>query len=248
PAASVVAEPVLPPAPSPFVPQIVHEKRDFAKELADNQAAKLALKEKYKSDGLDDDEYEAQFDQLQEAKVGIQTAQALAIQAQQMNEQLADQSWEYVQRQFFAAPENASIQTNRLLFGAWQEAMQQVVNEAALANRQITDWELMHGARRMLADAGMLTPATSAAAPAPAVPGAAAPAPTTPPAPNRNPPLQNVPPTLAFAPSAASPGQAATADELAGLSIEDLEERLARSTEDDRDKILKAAPGMFASN
>ena len=126
----------------------------LAQEIAEVQAAKVALREKHRAGEIDDDVYDTEFDALQDRKSALVTGQALAEQRAELNTAFADQSWAYVQRQFLASPDNAALLQKPLLFSTWEAAMQTVVNQAAEQRLQLSDWDIMAHARKMLADEG----------------------------------------------------------------------------------------------
>lgn len=225
------------PGPAPFVPNYTAEARDFDAEVTKVKGDLKALKQQHTDGLIEDDAYDTQFESLQDAKTGLLIAQSTAQTRAELNQQNADQSWSYLQDQFFADPLNAPLRANTILFAAWEASMQEVVNDAARAGRQITDWQLMHEARQKLAEQGIGGTAATVAAAAVATPQ---------PKPDRTPPLGNVPVTLANAPAAAAPGTQSTAEALAEIGdIESLEELLAGKSEGDRDAILRATPGAF---
>lgn len=238
PAPAAATEPVVAAPPAPFVPQYTADAKDFAGEIAATNQALLDLKQRYKSgeEGLTEEVYETQFDLLQQQRVDLTLAKGQAELTASLNQQNADQQWQYLQRQFLSGADNVGIATNPMLFAAWESGMQLVVNEAAAEGRQLTDWDMMVGARQKLVEAGMLTGATAA-------PAAPAPAATPPAKPDRSPPMQDVPATLSGVPAAADPGTRTTAENLADNNIEDVEDWLAGKSEAERDRILSAVPG-----
>ncbi|HEY1034556.1 MAG TPA: hypothetical protein VGE09_06205 [Pseudoxanthomonas sp.] len=243
PAPAADTTPTAAPPAQPFVPTMKVEDRDFDKELADNKAALLDLRAKHAAGELDDDAYELQYEQLQDQKVSIKVEQSSAALAQQFNQQGLDQSWEYLQKQFLLLPENAAINGNKLVFAAWEAAMQDVVNDAAQQNRQITDWDLFAGARQKLVEAGLMT-----AAPARQEPAAAAAA-AVPAQPDRRPPLNEVPTTLSAVPAGADALGRSTVDQMVESGdIEDIETRMSGMSEVDRERLLAGVPGHFLNN
>ncbi len=235
------------PAPTPFVPQYQVENRDFDAELADVQAKLLALKTEYKAGNIDDDAYEAQFEALQDTRSTLRVEQSSAKLTAELNQQNQDQQWAYLNKQFLSLPENAQIGANPILFSAWETAMQVVVNEAAKAGTQLTDWDLMAQARQKLVEGGMLGSAAARAAPdaAPAAPVV----PVVPEKPDRRAPLKDVPATLSTTPAAADALARPAAEHLADEdSIEDLEEKLASMSESARDRVLSQVPGGFVDD
>lgn len=234
-AAAAAAAPAQP-GPAPFVPTYTAVARDFDAEVAKVKADLKALKALHAGGDIEDDAYDEQFETLQDAKTGLLIAQSTMQTRAELNQQNADQSWSYLQDQFFADAANAPLRANSILFAAWEASMQEVVNDAARAGRQLTDWQLMHEARQKLAEQGIFgaTAATAAAAATPQ------------PKPDRTPPLGTVPVTLASAPAAAAPGTQSTAEALAETGdIEDIEALLAGKSEAERDQILRGTPGAF---
>lgn len=246
PAAAVVEAPTpVVEAPSqpaaPFVPAYAAPAaRDFATELT---AADTALQELRKQraagelDELTDDQYEAQLDTLRDTRSEIKSDAKIHQMQSELASQSQNQAWEYLQNQFFAVPGNAEIRADGMRFAAWENAMQVVVNEAALAGKQITDWEVMSGARDKMAAAGMLGGAAT-----PTATGT----PTPQPKPDRSAPLKDVPASLAHVPAAAESGQRPTSQAMGEMGgIEDIERTFANKTEAERDMILRGVPGMF---
>lgn len=241
PAAATVAAP----AAVPFVPQYIPDARDFDAELQGVNSLLTELRAKHSAGSIEDDAYEVEYERLQNQKMDLRIEQSNAKLRAELSQQNADQSWAYLQNQFFADPANAAIRTSGMLFASWEAAMQDVVNEAAADGRQVTDWDLMTEARKKMVEAGIPLPAAGGASNAPA-PNAAPATPATPPKPDRTPPMGNVPQTLATAPSAADPGQRGTSDQLADIGdIEDIEDRLANMGEAQRDAVLRGTPGAF---
>lgn len=237
PAVPAVSEP--PPA-TPFVPTYAADERDYGKEIGDINGKLQALKEKYKAGDVEDEAYEQQYEDLRDERSRVERAQDMATLQQQMSQQNADQSWAYLQRQFLSRPENAAIAASPMRFAAWEQAMQSVVNEAAAAGRQLTDWDILAGARDLLVTEGLLQASAAATAP----PVAQAPA-----KPDRSAPLAEVPNTLSTVPAAADPTSRSTADAAAGMdNIEDIESFLAGKSESERDRILRDVPGSFVAD
>lgn len=237
PAVPAVSEP--PPA-TPFVPTYAADERDYGKEIGDINGKLQALKEKYKAGDVEDEAYEQQYEDLRDERSRVERAQDMATLQQQMSQQNADQSWAYLQRQFLSRPENAAIAASPMRFAAWEQAMQSVVNEAAAAGRQLTDWDILAGARDLLVTEGLLQASAAATAP----PVAQAPA-----KPDRSAPLAEVPATLSTVPTAADPTSRSTADAAAGMdNIEDIESFLAGKSESERDRILRDVPGSFVAD
>ncbi|WP_336357340.1 hypothetical protein [Stenotrophomonas muris] len=237
PAAPAASEP--PPA-TPFVPTYAADERDYGKEISEINGKLQALKEKYKAGDVEDEVYEQQYEDLRDERSRVERAQDIATLQQQLSQQNADQSWAYLQRQFLSRPENAAIAASPIRFAAWEQAMQSVVNDAAAAGRQLTDWDILAGARDLLVTEGLLQ--ASAAATAPPV----APAPAKP---DRSAPLGDVPATLSTVPAAADPTSRSTADAAAGMdNIEDIESFLAGKSESERDRILRDVPGSFVAD
>lgn len=235
PVADAAAAPAQP-GPAPFVPTYTAVARDFDAEVAKVKVALKELKALHGAGTVEDDAYDEQFEALQDSKTALLIAQSNAATRAELNQQNADQSWSYLQDQFFADAANAPLRANSILFAAWEASMQEVVNDAARAGRQLTDWQLMHEARQKLAEQGIFgaTAATAAAAATPQ------------PKPDRTPPLGTVPVTLASAPAAAAPGTQSTAEALAETGdIEDIEALLAGKSEAERDQILRGTPGAF---
>lgn len=235
PVADAAAAPAQP-GPAPFVPNYTAVARDFDAEVAKVKADLKELKALHGAGTVEDDAYDEQFEALQDSKTALLIAQSNAATRAELNQQNADQSWSYLQDQFFADAANAPLRANSILFAAWEASMQEVVNDAARAGRQITDWQLMHEARQKLAEQGIFGAAAAVAAAA-----------VTPqPKPDRTPPLGTVPVTLASAPAAAAPGTQSTAEALAETGdIEDIEALLAGKSEAERDQILRGTPGAF---
>nr|DAH87210.1 MAG TPA: hypothetical protein [Caudoviricetes sp.] len=229
------------PAPAtPFVPTYAADERDYGKEIGDINGKLQALKEKYKSGDVEDKAYEQQYEDLRDERSRVERAQDMATLQQQMSQQNADQSWAYLQRQFLSRPENAGIAASPMRFAAWEQAMQSVVNEAAAAGRQVTDWDILAGARDLLVSEGLLQASTAATAPPAAQPPAK---------PDRAAPLGDVPATLSTVPAAADPTSRSTADAAAGMdNIEDIESFLAGKSESERDRILRDVPGSFVAD
>lgn len=237
PAAPAASEP--PPA-TPFVPTYAADERDYGKEIGDINGKLQALKEKYKAGDVEDEAYEQQYEDLRDERSRVERAQDMATLQQQMSQQNADQSWAYLQRQFLSRPENAAIAASPMRFAAWEQAMQSVVNDAAAAGRQLTDWDILAGARDLLVTEGLLQASAAATAP----PVAQAPA-----KPDRSAPLAEVPNTLSTVPAAADPTSRSTADAAAGMdNIEDIESFLAGKSESERDRILRDVPGSFVAD
>ncbi|MGG2100395.1 hypothetical protein [Stenotrophomonas sp. NRRL B-14846] len=236
-AAPAAAEP--PPA-TPFVPTYAADERDYGKEIGEINGKLQALKEKYKAGDVEDEVYEQQYEDLRDERSRVERAQDIAALQQQLSQQNADQSWAYLQRQFLSRPENAAIAASPIRFAAWEQAMQSVVNDAAAAGRQLTDWDILAGARDLLVTEGLLQASAAATAP----PVAQAPA-----KPDRSAPLADVPATLSTVPAAADPTSRSTADAAAGMdNIEDIESFLAGKSESERDRILRDVPGSFVAD
>lgn len=236
-AAPAAAEP--PPA-TPFVPTYAADERDYGKEIGDINGKLQALKEKYKAGDVEDEAYEQQYEDLRDERSRVERAQDIAALQQQLSQQNADQSWAYLQRQFLSRPENAAIAASPIRFAAWEQAMQSVVNDAAASGRQLTDWDILAGARDLLVTEGLLQASAAATAP----PVAQAPA-----KPDRSAPLADVPATLSTVPAAADPTSRSTADAAAGMdNIEDIESFLAGNSESERDRILRDVPGSFVAD
>lgn len=237
PAAPAAPEP--PPA-TPFVPTYTADERDYGKEIGEINGKLQALKEKYKAGDVEDEVYEQQYEDLRDERSRVERAQDIAALQQQLSQQNADQSWAYLQRQFLSRPENAAIAASPIRFAAWEQAMQSVVNDAAAAGRQLTDWDILAGARDLLVTEGLLQASAAATAP----PVAQAPA-----KPDRSAPLADVPATLSTVPAAADPTSRSTADAAAGMdNIEDIESFLAGKSESERDRILRDVPGSFVAD
>lgn len=237
PAAPAASEP---PPSAPFVPTYAADERDYDKEIGNINGKLQALKEKYKAGDVEDEAYEEQYESLRDERSRIERAQDMATLQQQMSQQNADQSWAYLQRQFLSRPENAAIAASPMRFAAWEQAMQSVVNDAAAAGRQLTDWDILAGARDLLVTEGLLQASAAATAP----PVAQAPA-----KPDRSAPLGDVPATLSTVPAAADPTSRSTADAAAGMdNIEDIESFLAGKSESERDRILRDVPGSFVAD
>ncbi|WP_164172677.1 hypothetical protein [Stenotrophomonas maltophilia] len=229
-----------PPPATPFVPTYAADERDYGKEIGEINGKLQALKEKYKAGDVEDEAYEQQYEDLRDERSRVERAQDMATLQQQMSQQNADQSWAYLQRQFLSRPENAAIAVSPMRFAAWEQAMQSVVNEAAAAGRQLTDWDILAGARDLLAAEGLLQPSAAATAPPVAPPPAK---------PDRSAPLGDVPATLSTVPAAADPTSRSTADAAAGMdNIEDIESFLAGKSESERDRILRDVPGSFVAD
>ncbi|MDZ7475809.1 hypothetical protein U5F73_12485 [Stenotrophomonas pavanii] len=237
PAAPAASEP--PPA-TPFVPTYAADERDYGKEIGEINGKLQALKEKYKAGDVEDEVYEQQYEDLRDERSRVERAQDIAALQQQLSQQNADQSWAYLQRQFLSRPENAAIAASPIRFAAWEQAMQSVVNDAAAAGRQLTDWDILAGARDLLVTEGLLQASAAATTP----PVAQAPA-----KPDRSAPLADVPATLSTVPAAADPTSRSTADAAAGMdNIEDIESFLAGKSESERDRILRDVPGSFVAD
>ncbi|HGM6931330.1 TPA: hypothetical protein ACKQDF_000795 [Stenotrophomonas maltophilia] len=229
-----------PPPATPFVPTYAADERDYSKEIGDINGKLQALKEKYKAGDVEDEVYEQQYEDLRDERSRVERAQDIATLQQQLSQQNADQSWAYLQRQFLSRPENAAIAASPMRFAAWEQAMQSVVNEAAAAGRQLTDWDILAGARDLLVTEGLLQASAAATAP----PVAQAPA-----KPDRSARLADVPATLSTVPAAADPTSRSTADAAAGMdNIEDIESFLAGKSESERDRILRDVPGSFVAD
>ncbi|MDH0106942.1 hypothetical protein, partial [Stenotrophomonas maltophilia] len=229
-----------PPPATPFVPTYAADERDYGKEIGEINGKLQALKVKYKAGDVEDEAYEQQYEDLRDERSRVERAQDMATLQQQMSQQNADQSWAYLQRQFLSRPENAAIAVSPMRFAAWEQAMQSVVNEAAAAGRQLTDWDILAGARDLLAAEGLLQPSAAATAPPVAPPPAK---------PDRSAPLGDVPATLSTVPAAADPTSRSTADAAAGMdNIEDIESFLAGKSESERDRILRDVPGSFVAD
>ncbi len=225
-------------APAHFVPTYTPESRDFNTEISGINQQLVELKAKYKAGDVEDDQYEDLYEQLRDQRSVLERAQDRAEITAQLNQQNSDQSWAYLQRQFLSDPQNAVIAASPLLFSAWATAMEVVVNDAAVANVQLTDWDVLTKAREELVKAGMLGVAAAANQPAAPVPDK----------PNRAAPIHQVPQTLSSVPAAADPSSRATVDAAAEQNIEDLEAYLASKPEAERDRILKDLPGQFADD
>lgn len=243
PAAAAVVEAVTPmPQPAaPFVPAYAAPAaRDFATELTTTETALTELRQKRTAGDLDeltDDQYEAQLDTLRDQRSEIKSDYKIHQMQADLASQSQNQAWEYLQNQFFAVPGNAEIRADGMRFAAWENAMQVVVNEAALASKQITDWEVMSSARDKMAAVGMLGAAATPAASA---------TPTPQPKPDRSAPLQNVPASLAHVPAAAEAGQRPTSEAMGEMGgIEEVERLFANKTEAERDMILRGVAGHF---
>lgn len=229
------------PPPQPFTPVYSTESRDYAAEIADVNKRLGEIRTAMREGDMDEDAYEAEFEQLQEKRAQLRVDQAMADNRAEMSRQAADQAWLYLQNQFFADPANAHIRSSAGIFAAWEAEMQALVNEASQEGRQITDWEIMHGARQRLVAQGF---PLAAGAQQRNAPQEGKPA-NQPPPPDRSPRMGEVPATLGSAPSVASVGGRASAEEMAGMNIEDIEDRLARMGEDQRDALLRGTPGAF---
>lgn len=229
-----------PPPATPFVPTYAADERDYGKEIGEINGKLQALKEKYKAGDVEDEVYEQQYEDLRDERSRVERAQDIAALQQQLSQQNADQSWAYLQRQFLSRPENAAIAASPIRFAAWEQAMQSVVNDAAASGRQLTDWDILAGARDLLVTEGLLQASAAATAP----PVAQAPA-----KPDRSAPLADVPATLSTVPAAADPTSRSTADAAAGMdNIEDIESFLAGKSESERDRILRDVPGSFVAD
>lgn len=248
PAAAVAADVATPAAPAapepppatPFVPTYAADERDYGKEIGEINGRLQALKEKYKAGDVEDEVYEQQYEDLRDERSRVERAQDIAALQQQLSQQNADQSWAYLQRQFLSRPENAAIAASPIRFAAWEQAMQSVVNDAAASGRQLTDWDILAGARDLLVNEGLLQASAAATAP----PVAQAPA-----KPDRSAPLADVPATLSTVPAAADPTSRSTADAAAGMdNIEEIESFLAGKSESERDRILRDVPGSFVAD
>lgn len=236
--AAVQPPPAAAAAPAHFVPTYTPESRDFNTEISGINQQLVELKAKYKAGDVEDDQYEDLYEQLRDQRSVLERAQDRAEITAQLNQQNSDQSWAYLQRQFLSDPQNAVIAASPLLFSAWATAMEVVVNDAAVANVQLTDWDVLTKAREELVKAGMLGAAAAANQPAAPVPDK----------PNRAAPIHQVPQTLSSVPAAADPSSRATVDAAAEQNIEDLEAYLASKPEAERDRILKDLPGQFADD
>ena len=235
--AAPATEAAPPAPPAVFVPTYAGDQRDFDAELGEVSTKLKELRTKHGTGDIEDDAYEAAYEELQEQKIGLRIEQANARTRAELSQQNADQSWAYLQTQFFADSANAAIRANGILFAAWEAGMQEVVNEAAAEKRAVTDWDVMVGARAKLVAAGMLPGGAATAPPPAATPGAKL---------DRTPPLGNVPQGLSAAPSAAEPGTRTTTEAMAEVSdIEDIETMLAGKSEAERDAILRGTPGAF---
>lgn len=239
-AAAAAAAPEQPIAP--FVPTYATDERDFKAEIGGVNQKLQELKAQYKKGDLEDEIYEQQYEELRDERGRIERAQDMAAMQAQLNQQSADQSWAYLQRQFLSRPENAAIASSPMRFAAWEQAMQNVVTDAHAAGRQLTDWDILAGARDMLVSEGLMPASVGGAATAPPV------APP-PPKPDRTAPLAQVPATLSTVPAAADPGSRSTTDAAAAMdSIEDVESFLAGKSEAERDRILREVPGSFLAD
>ena len=236
--AAVQSPPAAAAAPAHFVPTYTPESRDFNAEISGINQQLVELKAKYKAGDVEDDQYEDLYEQLRDQRSVLERAQDRAEITAQLNQQNSDQSWAYLQRQFLSDPQNAVIAASPLLFSAWATAMEVVVNDAAVANVQLTDWDVLTKAREELVKAGMLGAAAAASQPPAPVPDK----------PNRAAPINQVPQTLSSVPAAADPSSRATVDAAAEQNIEDLEAYLASKPEAERDRILKDLPGQFADD
>lgn len=236
--AAVQSPPAAAAAPAHFVPTYTPESRDFNTEISGINQQLTELKAKYKAGDVEDDQYEDLYEQLRDQRSVLERAQDRAEITAQLNQQNSDQSWAYLQRQFLSDPQNAVIAASPLLFSAWATAMEVVVNDAAVANVQLTDWDVLTKAREELVKAGMLGAAAAVNQPPAPVPDK----------PNRAAPIHQVPQTLSSVPAAADPSSRATVDAAAEQGIEDLEGYLAGKSEAERDRILKDLPGQFADD
>lgn len=236
--AGVQPPPTAAAAPAHFVPTYTPESRDFNTEISGINQQLVELKAKYKAGDVEDDQYEDLYEPLRDQRSVLERAQDRAEITAQLNQQNSDQSWAYLQRQFLSDPQNAVIAASPLLFSAWATAMEVVVNDAAVANVQLTDWDVLTKAREELVKVGMLGVAAAANQPAAPVPDK----------PNRAAPIHQVPQTLSSVPAAADPSSRATVDAAAEQNIEDLEAYLASKPEAERDRILKDLPGQFADD
>lgn len=240
-AAAAVPSPTPPPANALPLPQYRGTDRDFATELSAIDQEKLTLKAQYKKGDIDDDKYEDEFDAINERRNAVLIAQSEDRLRADLAQQNADHSWATLQRQWLQVPANAAIANSPLMFRAWESAMQIVVDRAAAEGKTLQDWAIFEGARGELVAEGLLQ--VAAAAPA----ATAAPAAGEKPAP-RAAPFAEVPTTLSVAPQGADAGSGLTADNLFGADIEDLEERMSRMPEDQRDRLLKQVPGHLAAD
>lgn len=240
-AQAAVVDEIPAPPPTPFTPVYDAEARDYATEIGEINKRLGEIRTAMREGDMDEDAYEAEFESLQEKRAQLRIEQAMAEGRAEMSRQAADQAWTYLQNQFFADPANAQIRSSAGIFAAWEAEMQALVNEASQEGRQITDWEIMHGARQRLVAQGF--PLTGNA-PRQAVSQQDAVTPSQPP-PSRTPRMSEVPATLGSAPSMASVGGRASAEEMASMGIEDIEDRLARMGDDQRDALLRGTPGAF---
>lgn len=225
---------------APFAPvyAATASDRDFDKELADVATELKQAKTKLNDGDFSEEEYEAEYERLQDRKSQIRVDKEITATRAELSQQTADQAWAYLQNQFFSDAANAPIRGSAGIFAAWEAEMQAVVNDAAAEGRQITDWEVMNGARQRLVDQGFpLAKAESVPTPKPEV--------QKPDKPDRTPPLGNVPAGIGAAPSVADVGVRGKADDLVDLDIEDIEDRMAKMGDDARDALLRGTPGAY---
>lgn len=233
----------IPAPPQPFYVRRDVETRDFKAETDAIAAKLISLKEQYRNDDINDDQYEQQYEALQDQKLQLRLAEERAMEGQRLNQASADQAWDYLVSNFLARPENHAIGTNNILFAAWEQAMQQVVDEASASTAALTEWQIMFAARKKLADLNMLPTQQ-----APAADGGQAIHPTPrPPQPDRIPPIGMVPQSLGTIPTGADPTSRGRADELSNMGIEELEGMMAGMTDAQRDEVLRSTPGGIAT-
>lgn len=234
-------QPVHSANPSPvFVPTYKPAARDFDAESQQLAASIKALREKYRGGDIEDDAYEQLFDDLQQQRTQLEVAKATAQLQESMSRDNAEQAWQFAQRQFLSIPENRGIAGNPLLEAAWGAALQHAVNTSTASGQTLDDWALMQAARDVMVSGGLL--ASAAARPDPA--GSA----THPPKPDRMPPLANVPTSLTSVPASAEASDRPAAEAYSDVGIEDLEGRMSKMSDTDRESLLRSTPGMFLNN
>ena len=227
------------PQPQPLI--TAPEARDFKAEReaidARYQGELGQLKDRFNSGDLDDDEYETERERVIQARQDERdnlTVDRVKYETRaELAQDFANQSWQQNVKTFLADPENAIIGRSVGMQKLWQDHMQTVVNEAGAAGQPPpSDLELMAAARTSLMQELGLSAAPKVEAPASTKPT------------HKAPKLDDLPPSMGTGPGA-SPGIAATTEELAGMEITALEQQMAGMSEAQMDKLLRSTAGAF---
>lgn len=188
---------------------------DFQEQVAALKEEQDALRQKFKAGEIELDAYEAERDAIAQKQRDLDRAAIKAEISSEMTEQTAAQQWQAaIARQFDAAikPEAGGIDYRK--DAEKQADLDQFVRSLAAKPENADkpmDWFLAEGHKRVLA-LHDIRPAAPAQKPAAA------------PAPNRRPPVDAAPASLAHVPGADGPGDVggefADLDALEGLELE----------------------------